>query len=167
MGRSGNEHRWQWLPVVLPCRNFLRNWHNILKDDCRNILSDFKTIDSGDLEFYFSKIDVQFFVELFFCCSPVDCLHSHFIVLLCAFGNGVGMAVTQWESHGNGNWLHGNGRKRKCKNPSPVISTYFISPSFSDGSRVSCKMLGEMWGPFAMFLLGWTVQSLLNPTRAL
>ena len=75
---------------------------NILKDDCRNILSDFKTIDSGDLEFYFSKIDVQFSMELFFCCSPVDCLHSHFIVLLCAFGNGVGMAVTQWESHGNG-----------------------------------------------------------------
>jgi len=30
-----------------------------------------------------------------------DRLHLHFIVLLCAYGNGTG--ITQWESRGNGN----------------------------------------------------------------
>ena len=33
----------------------------------------------------------------------VDYLHLHFIVLLCVFGNGMGMVITQWESHGNEN----------------------------------------------------------------
>jgi len=49
--------------------------------------------------------DVQFSVELFFCCSTVDCLHLHFrpIVLLCVFGNEMEMGITQWEYHGNWN----------------------------------------------------------------
>jgi len=51
----------------------------------------------------------------------------HFIVLLCIFGNRIGMGKTQWESRGywweqdltlgmerNGNWLHVNGRESEC-----------------------------------------------------
>ena len=53
--------------------------------------------------FYFSTIDVQFSVELFFCRSTVDDLHLHFIVLLHVFGNGREMGITQWKSHGSGN----------------------------------------------------------------
>jgi len=52
--------------------------------------------------FIFSKIDVQFSVKLFFCCSTVDCLHLHYIVLLCVRGK-MEMGITQLESHGNGN----------------------------------------------------------------
>ena len=39
---------------------------------------------------FFSAIGVQFSVKLLF-----------FVVLLCVFGNGMG--VTRWESHGNAN----------------------------------------------------------------
>jgi len=46
-------------------------------------------------------IDVQFSVDLFFCCSTVDCLHLRFTVLMCVSGNGMGMEITQLESHGN------------------------------------------------------------------
>jgi len=42
-------------------------------------------------------------MELFFCCSAVDCLHLHSIVLLCVFGNGMKMGIALWESHWNGN----------------------------------------------------------------
>jgi len=56
-------------------------------------LSDFQSIATGvyiiilNLFFYFSTIDVQFCVELFLCCSTVDCLHLHFTVLQCVLGN--------------------------------------------------------------------------------
>jgi len=64
---------------------------------------DFQSTVNGDfLNFYFSTTGVQFSVELFFC-STIDCLHLHFIVLLCVFGDGMGTAITQWEPHGNGN----------------------------------------------------------------
>ena len=53
---------------------------------------------------FFAKIGVQLSVELFFCCSA-DCLHLHFIVLLCVFGNGMGI--------GN---LNGNGIRVKLGN---------------------------------------------------
>lgn len=43
---------------------FRHNWRAILKDDCRNIWSDFQSIVNGVLEF-FSTIDVHF-TELFF-----------------------------------------------------------------------------------------------------
>ena len=46
-------------------------------------------------------IDVHFSVELYFCCSTIDCLLLNFIILLCVLGNGVG--ITLWESHENGN----------------------------------------------------------------
>ena len=47
------------------------------------------------LELYFSTIDVQFSVKLFFCCSTVDFLHLQFIVLLCVVGNVMEMGITQ------------------------------------------------------------------------
>ena len=59
-------------------------------------------------------IDVQFSEELFFCCSTVDCLHLLVIVLLCVFGNGMG--ITEWESHGMGIRLrYGNVNGKGCK----------------------------------------------------
>ena len=61
-------------------------------------------------------IDVQFSEELFFCCSTVDCLHLLVIVLLCVFGNGMGMGITEWESHGMGIKLRfGNRNGKGCK----------------------------------------------------
>ena len=52
---------------------------------------------------YIFKRLMQFSVELFFCCSTVDCLHLHFIVLRCVVGNALGMGITQREFFGNGN----------------------------------------------------------------
>ena len=77
---------------------------------------DFQSIVNGVFEFLFFKSDVQFSVELFFCCSTVDCLHLDFIVLLWMFGNGMGK--TRWEFHGNGNktkFGNGNGRNGSVK----------------------------------------------------
>ena len=65
------------------------------------------------MDFLFAKIGVQLSVELFFCCSA-DFLHLHCIVLLCVFGNGMGIGITQWESHGNGIRVklgNGNGKE--------------------------------------------------------
>ena len=58
-------------------------------------LSDFRSIVNGvflEFLFCFSK----FSVKLFFCCSTVDCLLLYFTVLLCMFGNEVGMGITKW-----------------------------------------------------------------------
>ena len=55
------------------------------------------------LKLSFLTIYVQFSAELFFCCSTVECLRLHFIVLLRVFGYGVGMRITKWESHWNWN----------------------------------------------------------------
>jgi len=35
-------------------------------------------------------------VEPFLCCSTVECLYIHFIVLLCVLGNGMGTGIP-WE----------------------------------------------------------------------
>jgi len=53
-----------------------------------------------------STADVVFcgtFFSLMLAVPLVDCLHLHFIVLLCMFRNGTGVEITQWEFHGNGN----------------------------------------------------------------
>jgi len=57
MERSGNEPKWKWewplfswkkIPTdVCIVALFHRNWHNISKDDCGNILSDFQSIATG------------------------------------------------------------------------------------------------------------------------
>jgi len=84
---------------------------------------------------------------LFFCCSTVDCLFLDFIVLLCVFGNGVGMKMTEWEFHKNANitlkFVNGNEKEWKltackwiCKNVFPVISSVdIVCGRFSVGSQ--------------------------------
>jgi len=66
-----------------------------------------------------------------------------FAARACVFGNGIGMGITQWESHGNWNttythlgmgvgrnvnWLHGNGRECEYKihsRSSLLTTTYY------------------------------------------
>ena len=86
-----------------------------------------------------TRFSVELFFSLMLAVSLVDCLHLHFIVLLCMFRNGTGVEITLWESHGNGNmgirfklgngngkeweltaWI--NGREWECTNPFTVIS---------------------------------------------
>ena len=59
------------------------------------VLSVFRSI-VNDVFSIFSTLDVQFSVELFFCCSTVDCLHLQFMVSLSVFGNGTVMGITQF-----------------------------------------------------------------------
>ena len=89
-------------PILCTVALFHRSWHNILKDGCRNIfvwLS--KYCEWRFKNFYFSTIMSSFFVELFFCCSTVDCLHVLFFP--CVFGNVMGIGTTilgipwEWE----------------------------------------------------------------------
>jgi len=67
-----------------------------------------KIFVNGALFFLFFNDWHLAFYGLFFSCSAVDCLqlHLHFTVLLCVFGNKMGIGIAQMETHGNGNWLH-------------------------------------------------------------
>jgi len=159
MGRSGNERKWEW-PLFqrensrrfsycyglalgytsIRCRCTVETFFFWFSNYCRRCLQNF----------YFSMIDVQFSVDLFFCCSTADCLHLRFTVLMCVSGNGMGMEITQLESHGNmgirlrlGNE---NGKEWEltavkwegieCKTQFPVISTLYIAYYAAHGSYI-------------------------------
>ena len=67
-------------------------------------LSDFQsTVNDVPRIFVFQRLTSSFLRNCFFGCPTDDCLHSHFILFLCVFGNWMGMGIIQWESHGNGN----------------------------------------------------------------
>jgi len=65
-------------------------------------LSHYQSVVNGAFRIFF-QLDVQFSVELFLCCSTVVVCIYTILLLLCVFGNGMEMGITQQESHGNGN----------------------------------------------------------------
>ena len=82
---------------------FRHNWHNILKDGCRDIFIQ-SIVNGSFIIFSFQRLmsSRAYCLGLFFCCSAVDCAFRalHFIVLLFVFVNGVGMGMIVW-SYGN------------------------------------------------------------------
>ena len=86
-----NSHNFYCCGLALGCRP--------IQETFRRMTNIFSIVNGVFVTFIFNDFCGSFLWKCFFS-STVDCLHSHFIVLL--YGNGVGLGIIQRESRENG-----------------------------------------------------------------